>query len=118
MRKHPTEHASVAHTNPTLDPHTYMEVMSRHDAAKWEMACNTERHVFESMRVFKVIPHLANRKVVGSKWVFKIKCGPDGQILKYKSCIVAQGFTQIEGLDYNETFAPIIKFASIWAILR
>ena len=69
------------------------------------------------MGVYKVVPHPNGRKVVGSKWVFRIKRGPDGTIQKYKARIVAQGFTQIEGIDYNETFAPIAKFASLRVIL-
>src|SRR5712672_1055925 len=60
-----------------------------------------------------------NRKAVGSKWVFHIKRGPDGSIEKYNTRIVAhpQGFTQIEGSNYNETFAPVTKPASLRAIL-
>jgi Reverse transcriptase (RNA-dependent DNA polymerase) len=69
------------------------------------------------MGTVKVVPCSDNCKVIGSKWVFKIKCGPDGKVIKYKSQIVAQGFMQIEGLDYNETFAPVTKFASIRAIM-
>jgi hypothetical protein len=49
--------------------------------------------------------------------VFRIKRGPDGEIQKYKARIVTQGFTQIEGVDYDETFAPIAKFASLHTIL-
>ena len=43
--------------------------------------------------------------------------GPDGQIKCYKACLVAQGFSQVEGIDYNETFAPVTKFNSIWLLL-
>jgi hypothetical protein len=59
--------------------------MSRPDAAEWELMCSTEIHVFEDMGTFKIIPRPEDRKVVGSKWVFKIKRGPDGKVIKYKS---------------------------------
>jgi hypothetical protein len=55
--------------------------------------------------------------VVRLKWVFCIKRGPNGTIQKYKAHIVVQGFTQIEGIDYDKTFAPVAKFASLRAIL-
>jgi hypothetical protein len=91
--------------------------MARPDAAQWELACMSELRAFETMGVYEVVPRPKDRKVVGSKWVFRIKRGPDGSIQKYKARIVAQGFTQIEGIDYDETFAPVAKLASLRVIL-
>ena len=91
--------------------------MAHPDATQWELTCNNEKCVFEHLGIYKVIPRPVDRKVVGSKWVFCIKCRPDGSIQKYKACIIAQGFMQIEGVNYNETFAPIAKLASLCAIL-
>jgi len=94
-----------------------MEAMARPDAAEWELACEDEKRAFERMGVYEVVPRPTDRKVVGSKWVFRIKRGPDGQILKYKARVVAQGFSQIEGIDYDQTFAPVAKFASLRVLL-
>jgi hypothetical protein len=116
-RKHHAKKAKVAHADVTGDPRTYAQAMARPDAAEWEVACEAERHAFEHMGVYEVVLRPKGRKVVGSKWVFRIKRGPDGEIQKYKARIVAQGFTQIEGIDYDETFAPVAKFASLPAIL-
>ena len=91
--QHSEEHARVAKANNTGDPRTYAEAMARPDAADWEMACDAERRTFESMGVYDVVPCPKGRKVVGSHWAFCIKRGPDGAILKYKACLVAQGFT-------------------------
>jgi hypothetical protein len=109
--------ASVAQSDATNDPKTYAEAMSGPDATQWEMACADKMHVFKHMGVYKIVPHPADRKIIGSKWVFRIKRRPTGEIQKYKARIIAQGFTQIEGIDYDETFAPIAKLISIHAIL-
>jgi len=87
------EHASVAHTDISKDLKTYMEAMAHSNTTKWEMACDNEKCSFDMMGIYKVVPCPKGRKVVGSKWVFHIKWGPNGTIQKYKACIVAQGFT-------------------------
>jgi len=58
-----------------------------------------------------------DRKIIDSKWVFKIKHGPNGEIDKYKAHLVAKGYMQIEGLNYTDTFAPITKFTTIRSLL-
>ena len=55
--------------------------------------------------------------VVGCKWIYKIKTRSDGSIECYKSCLVAKGFTQEYGIDYEETFAPVALISSVRALL-
>ena len=52
-----------------------------------------------------------------SKWVFKIKRNSDGTIAKYKARLVARGFSQEHGIDYTETFEPIVKLSTIRIIM-
>jgi hypothetical protein len=95
----------------------YAEAMRCLDANMWDAACKEEQKTFETMGVYKVVPCLDNKKVLGSKWVLCIKQRPNGTIQKYKAHVIAQGFTQIEGVDYDETFIPVAKLSSLCTIL-
>ena len=67
--------------------------------------------------VWDVVPRLEGKSIVTSKWIYKIKHVADGSIEKYKARFVARGFSQKEGIDYGETFAPIGRYSSIRSIL-
>ena len=55
--------------------------------------------------------------MVGCKWIYKIKTRSDGSIERYKARLVAKGFTQEYEIDYEETFAPIVRISSVRALL-
>jgi len=55
------------------------------------------------------VPFHPLMNVVGSQWVYRIKHRSDGNIERYKACLVARGFTQQQGIDYSETFSPVMK---------
>ena len=57
------------------------------------------------------------QSVVGCKWIYKIKTRSDGFIERYKTCLVAKGFTQEYGIDYEETFTPVARISSVRALL-
>ena len=57
----------------------------------------------------------ARKRAVGCRWVFTMKSGPDGPFEKAR--LVAQGFSQIEGIDYGETFSPVIRYESVRILL-
>ena len=57
------------------------------------------------------------KSVVGYKWIYKIKTHSDGSIEHYKTCLVAKGFTQEYGIDYEETFTLVARISSVCALL-
>jgi hypothetical protein len=57
------------------------------------------------------------RTVVTSRWLYKIKYATDGSIEKHKARFVARGFSQVEGIDYDETFTPVVRYSSIQSIM-
>jgi hypothetical protein len=62
----------------------------------------------ESMHIWELVEPPQDRQIVGSKWVFKRKIGSDGSVQRYKARLVAQGFRQKRGIDYDETFCPVV----------
>ena len=63
--------------------------------------------------VWELVLRPENVHFIGTKWIFKNKTDEDGEIIRNKSQLVAQGYTQVEGVDFDESFAPVAKLESI-----
>ena len=94
-------------------PNSYQESIEGPDKAKWQEAMRTEMRSLEENEVWDLVKLPANRKAVGSKWVYKVKTGADGSVQRYKARLVAQGFTQKYGADFDETFCPVVRQESL-----
>jgi hypothetical protein len=67
--------------------------------------------------VWDIVPRPKGKSVVSSKWIYKIEHATDGSVEKCKARFVARGFCKVEGIDYEETFAPVAQYTSIHTII-
>ena len=79
----------------------------------WISAMQKKLNQFERNRVWNLVPKPQNRTVIGTRWVFRNKLDEQGQIIRNKSRLVVQGYNQEEGIDYDETFAPVARIEAI-----
>jgi hypothetical protein len=96
---------------------TFEEAKHWTDWPKWQNAIKVELATLKAAGTWAIIKRPENTNIVDSKWVFCIKKNSAGEIDKYKVHLVAHGFTQIHGVNYHETFAPVAKLTSVHTIL-
>jgi hypothetical protein len=84
---------------------------------EWADAMIEEYQSIIKNDVWEIVPRSKSKDVVSSKWLYKIKHAADGSIEKYKARFVACGFSQKEGIDYEETFASVARYTSIRTII-
>ena len=83
----------------------------------WVESKHQELHQFVRNYVWKLVPRPKDTHVISTKWIFKNKNDDDGEVVRNKSRLVAQGYTQVEGIDFDESFAPVARLESIRILL-
>ena len=85
--------------------------------SSWRQAMEDEYAALQQNKTWSLVPKPVGTNIIGSKWIFKLKHHPDGSIAKYTARLVARGFTQQYGIDYSETFSPVVKPATVRLVL-
>ncbi|KAH9751651.1 Integrase catalytic domain-containing protein [Citrus sinensis] len=83
----------------------------------WIMAMQEELNQFERNNVWELVPKPEHQSIIGTKWVFRNKMDESGVVVRNKARLVAQGYNQEEGIDFDETFGPVARLESIRMLL-
>nr|KYP54918.1 Retrovirus-related Pol polyprotein from transposon TNT 1-94 [Cajanus cajan] len=111
---------SSSHLHYVLSLSTHEEPKFYHQAVKsqeWVVAMKAEIDALTANNTWTIVDLTSGKHPIGCKWVYKIKYRSDGSVERYKARLVAKGFTQTEGLDYFETFAPVAKLTTVRLLL-
>ena len=112
------ESALILAITPVSDkPKSIANAMRRPNAAQWSAAVESELGNLTGKGTWEEAVLPAGRKMIGCKWVLKTKTDADGNVIKYKARLVAQGFSQQPGIDVEETFAPVGQSTSLQILL-
>ena len=98
------------------EPKTYKEAMADPHQAAWQLGMNDEFDSLVKNDTWELTSLPSGRKALGGRWVFKLKRGPKEEIVRHKARWVVRGFEQRAGVDFNETFASVVKPMSYKAI--
>ena len=94
-----------------VEPQKVYEALEDSD---WLNAMHEELNNFEYNKVWRLVPRPSgNHNIIGTKWILKNKQDAHGNIIRNKARLVAQGYSQVEGIDYGETFASVARLESI-----
>ncbi|KAJ0609721.1 putative RNA-directed DNA polymerase [Helianthus annuus] len=104
----------VSLLNKTIKPSSYNEAAKD---PRWVEAMNKEMEALFRNNTWTLVDLPHGRKPIGCKWVYKVKYKSSGEIERFKARLVAKGFNQREGLDFGETFSPVVKMVTVRCVI-
>lgn len=93
-----------------VEPSSYTDA-SRHPS--WKATMDDEIAALYRNGTWRLVPPRPGLNIIDNKWVFKLKYKADGTVYRHKARLVAKGFKQREGMDYDDTFSPVVKHTTI-----
>jgi len=109
--------ANVAAVEESEDPSTYSEALSSSDSHMWLNAMQEEMDALHKNNTWDLVDLPKGSKVINCRWVLRKKFNPDGTIERYRARLVAKGYAQKAGLDYDETFSPVARYDTVRSVL-
>ena len=76
-----------------------------------------EMQALSKNETWDLIPHSPHKKAIGCRWIYKVKYNVDGSVNRYKARLIAKGYAQTHGVDYDETFAPVAKMTIVQTVI-
>ena len=110
-------YAKLAAMGAVEEPTNFRSAMESPQADQWETAMEEEMDSLMDNETWTLTNLPPGRQAIENRWVYKLKLDGEGKVRRFKARLVAKGFTQRPGIDFHETFSPVVKYESLRAIL-
>ncbi|GKD69751.1 retrovirus-related pol polyprotein from transposon TNT 1-94 [Tanacetum coccineum] len=106
-----SEVCMYALTVSTIEPKNIKEAMAYHS---WIESMQDELNQFERLQVWELVSRPEGKSIIALKWLWKNKCDAENIVVRNKTRLVAKGYKQVEGIDFEESFALVARLEAVW----